>query len=183
LPISNAATDNVSVRKLRWPIGILIVVVLVGAIIALRKPADPLASLAPYIAARKTIYYSDRQAQTILGTPGAHAMEYRYVALMGIDESTLSNTLNSYIARQPGWSKPYTVNGLFDFESFRGPVGSASVRAIQGSFFKNTSAIDRSEHRYMIELGQPLSTWDLLILRISNIGRDPFDHSHDATFP
>ena len=167
-------------RKRRWIIAALVPIVAAGVFIARHRSEDPLSPLNPYVFGSKWVYYTSTQAGTLLGKTTSSPMEYRYVAIRDPEGTKMFDCLNAYVSQNPGWTENSSIpSSKLVFESFN---GASSIRVLEGSFFNSEISPD-SPYRFMIEIGQPMSAWDTLVVRLKNIGRDPFDHSHDMEFP
>lgn len=164
-------------RKLRWLIGIGVVIVLIGFAFAMKRPSDPLAELAPYITLDVTYNYNAKNATKRWGRPNMPVMSEREVRLKNISESQLLDFLNRYASKENGWTEPspHSPGRDFHFTSLRRPRFYEAIVVTRGTFRPNGFiTISPDDRVYSIKVSAPLSVWDIVLLRLRNPGMDPF---------
>lgn len=162
-------------RKLRWPIAIFSIIVLLSAMLALSVRTDPMPTLRHYITEDNYYYFSGETMSSFRGK-GSPAMEFHRLEVHDISDDAMEKFLREHFSKDKGWSTPVANrSGRSFFESNRGGPGREVVRAFRGPLIRSHPRPGDPPFDYFsIEIARPLSSWDIALLKLRSRGKDPF---------
>lgn len=151
--------DNVIVKRWWW-IGALVLVVVIGFVIAaFKQPTDDIGSLRKYVASIQIQYF--RRSHGIYGPTRVTEAELKNVPAIEVESFT-----NDKLAH--GWKK-------YDW-AFRVLYRGKSVQDYSQSTMIVGPVAGPTSGRWDININemQPLSPMEVWLVRLKNVGHDPF---------
>jgi hypothetical protein len=152
--------------KVIWIAGVCLALVVAAVLLAMLRPADPLSQLGPYITSDRTRYYNAGTSRLRYGVASIPATSERFIDLDGgMRENDLITVVREYAARSRDWNiSPQNSLPIF---SERPPERFEAI----------TAGRSWAHGGYSVVIRKPLSSWDLFVLRLQTLGKDPYDHS------
>jgi hypothetical protein len=171
------------VRKFRWPIVALVILVFAAGAAALRRPANDFPELNPYIVGQRTDYVQAQpweKATGIYGTPAPAACRHTVYWLRGIKLEQLLPLLEAHAMKK---GLPVTQLRTAPFLYFEASKNHQlrfdCLRATRGTSWTPYPVPHQEESikaDFSVEEGTPMSEHDVLVLRIRYLGMNPFAH-------
>ena len=164
-------------RKLRWVVGAVGLIIVLVVLLVVRNQRDDLDALRPYTIYYQVLYENKKQLIEDRGVAAADApagMQYRLFWIKGISQDNLLRILQRRTSSLRGWQIDVSgakANG-YCFEAVGGDADVAGLKALRGRRFLVVP--DPGEPDFTVEERTPLTAVDITVLRLRNLGKDPF---------
>lgn len=179
---SQLAADNEVVKR-RWWLALLgVALAFVGWTVAGREKSDPFVGLRPYVVKDVTEYgesyvgnyYWSPHSNYRSVTSGPSHFRVRRMDLKGIQKSEVVAIMSQACSRDRGWDPPKSEDGglvWFGCE-MKPPSKGASVHSV--AVVGPMSGRDDGSHEIELAEYVPLTWFDVVLLRVKALGRNPF---------